>query len=40
MKKEKKGGKKFVGSAQPTGYSQESAKQDGKKGSAKVPGKC
>ena len=41
MKKEKKGGKKFIGSAQSTGYSQVSANQNGKKSGSKTPGeKC
>ena len=39
MAKKKEGGK-FIGSAQPTGYAQVSASQDGKKGKSKTPGKC
>lgn len=34
----KKSGKKFVAPAQPVGYSQESASQDGKKKGGKTPG--
>lgn len=39
MAKAKKGGKKMIGPAQPTGYSQVSANQSGKKSGSGMPGK-